>query len=571
MQVLYIRIDSKVKQKLLECLNITLNNIESAIENSKIQAEQLIKQIQSSLSAAIDSLNHQKEFYQSVIVKCSHPYGITQGDYQMIWRILNDFGSKDIFKIVNFSGQGLINPTLSLVSSTISELGSKSDNNLLALYQAKAKQDYAFKEILEVISKVSIKKLEIAGQNCVKIIQDLRRPRPLLKLQSNKSMKFKLEQENYQGLAVLFEEPYICLKNPAISPVLANFLSQDLMTKIFQTGKNLSSIKNLLPQDLHNFSMSSSIFETIKGIENICIFTNQELIQILLQKYEFHSHCNLIKKFFLFGQGDFYHKIFEELFLYKRSYDLSTLFEECIWKSNACSIPEAFLSNLSFAADEDFYNLEWDSYQLHYKLSYPLTLFFSQESLANLQEIFSFVWQVRRVDFILKQNSYKRRLISRMYSGEIEGTIHQMNLLQYRLIAYMNAILFYLMEEIIECSWCRFKQRLASALNLEDIDFAIREMINFVKQHCFLSDKSLNQQFYKLLRILIKFIDLQHEIESSLVQDEDTNDNDYQDSIELFTEITQEFTQELHNLKLVLAFSQNKAFYFLRLKLNEIR
>ena len=569
-QSLYVKIHPSIKKNIVENMSSTIRNLESAMEFSKEKTEILIKQINEYLETAMKAFNKQKEFYENIIRICNNPRGIKRCDYQMIWRVLNDLGAKDLYKIIDFSGETIINPTLSLINKLINDLGKNINKQAIFNYIQRARDDYSFKESLEFTSKLSLKKLEFATKNSMKIIQELRKSKKSMP-KCEKIINFQVDDNEYLGISILFDYSYIDSKISVINSIFSNFLSQELIKKILQTGKNLSGLKSLLPSELENFEINSNIFDIFSFVEATCTLTNTELIQILLKRYEFNDYCSMIKKFFLFGQGEFFHLLFEELIIFKRIYDLDTLFEECIWKSNASQIPERHWNKLSLKADEEFYHLEWDSYLLHYNLDYPLILFFSPSIIYQFQEIFSFIWQLKRIEFILKQNQHKKKNIAKFAYPEIECMIHNMNLLHYKLIIFINTIMFYIMEEIIEFGWKIFTRKISNSLNLEDIEYSIQELLSFLKHQCFINDKLLNENIYKILRLSIKFVDLQHELEGSLILDEDTNDNDYDDIGEILEEISIEFSKELTSLRSILTHSQNKHFYYLNNKLIEIR
>jgi Gamma tubulin complex component C-terminal len=533
------------------------------------KAEDLIKKIKLALEKATNDLKTQKDYYEDIINKCNSPKGINQFEYNKIWRILNEFGSKDLFKIKDFSGEFLINPTLCLLKNTINELGANNLTESLDLYCSKAAEDYSFKEILMVISKLSCKKVKLACKNSFRVIQKLRIKKNVISATKG-TEKSEFLEENLEGISVLFEPFFDCTIRSCVGSIIPNFISKQIFQKILETGKSLNSIKRFLPERLDSLDISTDLFIAVNPIENFCDLTSIELVRMFMDKYQFKPYCDLVKKFFLHGQGDFYYLLFEELFFNHR-HDLDDAFQDCLEKSNAINDSIKYLDIIKLTADEDFYDIEWESYKLEVEIAYPVSLILTPNIIASLKKIFSVIWQVKRVDFQLKQSSFKRSLASGFYSIEITGIIQKLNLFHYKLIYFVNTMLYYFMEETVETYWKRFSTRLLSCKSFEDLEHNIQDLAFVLEKNFFLDSPRLSQSLFKLLSFIIKFIDLEHEIESSIIQAEDTNDNDYSEDFEILQSLIKDFLHELQEMKSNLKASQYRIHYYLILKLNEIK
>lgn len=567
LQLLYAKLEKSVERKAIKVLSTTISNLNEAINLAKNRAEELILQINVSLGSTLTALYGQKEYYENLLINCQNPKGVNKIFYKEIWRSLSALGSKDLWKIKDFSGGVQVNPILLALKGALDQLAQPLNVEMMGKLLQNANSDFSFREILEFFSEIPDKDLELVHKNADFLIKELKKPE-LVNLISTPSKVFKPSCHKFTGLGILFSHHPKLTPNLTINPIINNFLETELTKTVIKTAKNLKSLKPLLP-DLINLP-TSNIVDFISSINFTFTLTNQELIQTLLENFEFKQYCNLIKQFLLMGQGDFFHLLFEELFIYQRVKNLDTLFEECYWKTNARKIPEKIFKSLTLKQDEDFIIIEWDSYKLDMEIKYPLSLLLSKDIVKELHRVFSFIWQLKRVDFLLKQNSYQRKILGCCLPADLKALLHRLNIFRFKLTGFINLSMFFFFEEVIETGWKKFNNSVSVAEDLEDLDLAIKELVQYVQLYNFLNAKLLYQKFFSILRLIIKFIDLQYEIENSIVLDEESSDNDYSDSAELLKELESDFSAEFDQFKSELIYSQNQLFAYFHLNLNDL-
>jgi hypothetical protein len=568
LQLLYTKLDKPIEDKAIFILTSTVKSLNEAINIAKLRSEELIERINLSLADTLTSLYTQKEYYEEMLKKCKNSKGISKVDYKNLWRMLNVLGSRDLWKITDYSGDVLVNPVLISLRENLSITSRQLNEKLEIDLIQKSSSNFVFREMIEFISQLKSTNFELSIKNASKICNKLKSPE-YLKLPLADFKVFEPKFDKFSGLGIMFNYKEEVVPDLSLSPVVTGFLHQEFTRQVIKTARNLNSLRHYLPEILGDFKMIDLV-DFMNGVYATFSLTNQELIRVLMEKYEFLEYCNLIKQFFLFGQGDFYYLIFEELFVNDRIIDLDSLMEECYWKSNAKKIPEKLFKTLALKQDDHFVALECEGYKLDFELKYPLSLFISKETLSSLNRVFSFIWQIRRVDFLLKQISYKRKILSFRLPSDLKALLHQMNLLRFRLTSFINASLFFFMEEVIEVAWKRFLSLVTSSEDLEDLDMSIKDLIKYIQLYNFIGTKELFLRFFNLLRLTIKFVDLQQEVEKSLVIDEESSEDDYSDSHLTLKEISQSFNSELEEFKSLLHYSQNKLFYHFQLKLNEL-
>lgn len=561
MQLLYLKLHPETKNKILASATKTIQSLNESISFAKNRANSLISQINNSLESTLKSFNKMKLHYEGIIKKCNNQKGISRNDYQGIKHILDDFGVKDMFRISEFSSIPAINSSLQSLKALINDLSTKLQIKDIENYSKKSRDDYVFKELIEYLSQFSWEKVKKASLAAMKILQETKKKSliELPKMIKNDINLFSTEEEIYTGIGFLFEEKVDYKVNVTLGPAISSLLKQELTKTILNTCANINAIRPFLPKELENFSLNSSIVDFVKSVETTFILTNSELVKVLMHKFDFYTYCLIIKQFFLFGQGEFYYLLFEELFLHNRIQDIGSLFKECIYRSNARLLPEKCWKEIQFKGDDNFYALEWDSFMIHYKVDYPLNLFISKEVFTDLQQIFSLVWQVRRVDFIIKQNPNNRLIMKYKINSELTSLLHNLQILRFRFIVFIGNSLFFIMEEVIESAWKRFKSRISSALNLEDFDYAIKEMTFAIKERVFINNKELSDVFYKILSLIIQFVDLQREVEIPIMSNEDTDLFDYSETKERLENIVKKFEKRYKKFKQSLVCSGFKS------------
>lgn len=561
MQLLYLKLHPETKSKILASATKTIQSLNESISFAKNRANSLISQINNSLESTLKSFNKMKLHYEGIIKKCNNQKGISRNDYQGIKHILDDFGVKDMFRISEFSSIPAINSSLQSLKALINDLSTKLQIKDIENYSKKSRDDYVFKELIEYLSQFSWEKVKKASLAAMKILQETKKKSliELPKMIKNDINLFSTEEEIYNGIGFLFEEKVDYKVNVTLGPAISSLLKQELTKTILNTCANINAIRPFLPKELENFSLNSSIVDFVKSVETTFILTNSELVKVLMHKFDFYTYCLIIKQFFLFGQGEFYYLLFEELFLHNRIQDIGSLFKECIYRSNARLLPEKCWKEIQFKGDDNFYALEWDSFMIHYKVDYPLNLFISKEVFTDLQQIFSLVWQVRRVDFIIKQNPNNRLIMKYKINSELTSLLHNLQILRFRFIVFIGNSLFFIMEEVIESAWKRFKSRISSALNLENFDYAIKEMTFAIKERVFINNKELSDVFYKILSLIIQFVDLQREVEIPIMSNEDTDLFDYSETKERLENIVKKFEKRYKKFKQSLVCSGFKS------------
>ncbi|KAJ8578643.1 hypothetical protein ON010_g561 [Phytophthora cinnamomi] len=144
-------------------------------------------------------------------------------------------------------------------------------------------------------------------------------------------------------------------------------------------------------------------------IENVSNSTNEYLIRTLMEKYRLLDHCQALKRYLLLGQGDFIQYLMDLLGpeLSKRGsqvyrHTLTNVLETALNASNAKFEPADILGRLDVELLQgSSADTGWDIFSLHYNLQAPVNSVIPASSMLQYQQIFDFLWRLKRVEHSL--------------------------------------------------------------------------------------------------------------------------------------------------------------------------
>lgn len=128
--------------------------------------------------------------------------------------------------------------------------------------------------------------------------------------------------------------------------------------------------------------------------------------------------------------------------------------------------------------------------------------------MGKYQELFKPLWKAKHTEFVL-DNIWKEQMLNAKRLGSCSRELHQIT---YRLHAFTSEMIhfihqmqYYILFEVIECSWVVFIKRVQSAKALDDILEAHEQFLNSVRFGIFL-DTENKQTLYLHLDIIFDSI-----------------------------------------------------------------
>ena len=93
----------------------------------------------------------------------------------------------------------------------------------------------------------------------------------------------------------------------------------------------------------------------------------------------------------------------------------------------------------------------WDAFALDYRVGAPCDTIFSTSALASYRRLFTFLWQLKRVEHSLTAVWRKHCTASRLLSTlHRDPTIHGCYVLRNEMVHLIYNLQYYLMFEVIE-------------------------------------------------------------------------------------------------------------------------
>lgn len=304
------------------------------------------------------------------------------------------------------------------------------------------------------------------------------------------------------------------------------FVSKILARKILVSGKSINFLREVCEdkspikgreelktafenniQDLFAPVPDSKLHEMI---DQVYLNTSKKVLDIALGPYRLLEHLQAMRKYLLLGQGDFINLLMENL---KDELDRNArdLYQHALFSIVASSVRatsqfddaqilEHLDVKLVHAIDGD---RGWDIFTLQYTVHGPLATIL-ELNMGKYQELFKPLWKAKHTEFVL-DNIWKDQMLNAKRLG---GAFRELAPITYRLHAYTSEMIhfihqmqYYILFEVIECSWVAFIKRVQSAKALDDILEAHEQFLNAVRVGIFL-DNETKQTLYLLLDII---------------------------------------------------------------------
>ena len=245
-------------------------------------------------------------------------------------------------------------------------------------------------------------------------------------------------------------------------------------------------------------------------IDQVYLSTSKKVLDIALGQYRLLEHLQAMRKYLLLGQGDFINLLMENL---KDELDrpAKDLYQHALFSIVAASVR----ATSQFDDAEILQHLDvklvhaiegdrgWDIFTLQYTVHGPLATIL-ELNMGKYQELFKPLWKAKHTEFVL-DNIWKDQMLN---AKRIGNYWHQLSPVTYRLHAYTSEMIhfihqmqYYILFEVIECSWVAFIKRVQSAKALDDILEAHEQFLNEVRVGSFL-DKETKQNLYLHLDII---------------------------------------------------------------------
>lgn len=117
-----------------------------------------------------------------------------------------------------------------------------------------------------------------------------------------------------------------------------------------------------------------------------------------------------------------------------------------------------------------------------------------EPSMLTYKILFKPLWRTKHIEFVLSSKIWKNQICNakylRLMQKELKPIVNRLNLYTAEMIHFINQMQYYILFEVLECSWANFMKRAHAATALDDILEAHHDFLEAVRVGTFLGDNS---------------------------------------------------------------------------------
>ncbi|XP_053948328.1 gamma-tubulin complex component 3 isoform X1 [Anastrepha ludens] len=299
--------------------------------------------------------------------------------------------------------------------------------------------------------------------------------------------------------------------------MLPNFVSTEMAHKILVTGKSINflceicednravkgrdELRQCIEENADHIFSHVADTKLHSTIDAIYLNTSKRVLDIVMGPHKLLEHLQAMRRYLLLGQGDFIGILMENLKceldkpakeLY--SYDLSSIMDAAIRSTNAQYDDPEILNHLDVRlltpCDGD---VGWDILSLQYTVRGPLATML-EPCMGIYQILFKPLWRMKHMEFVLSSKIWKDQKCNakplRSMASELNQVLYRLHLFTSEMIHFIHQMQYYILFEVIECSWAELQDRVQQAKALDDILDAHDDFLNAIKCGAFLDSNS---------------------------------------------------------------------------------
>lgn len=312
-------------------------------------------------------------------------------------------------------------------------------------------------------------------------------------------------------------------KYRVVNSRLPVFISRSLARNILVSGKSINFLREVCEdrspikgreelkvafehniEDLFGAVPDSKLHEII---DQVYFNTSKKVLDIAMRQYRLLEHLQAMRKYLLLGQGDFINVLMENL---KDELDrpAKDLYQHALFSIVAASVR----ATSQFDDAEILKHLDvklvhaiegdrgWDIFTLQYNVLGPLSTIL-ELNMGKYQELFKPLWKAKHTEFVL-DNIWKEQMLNAKRLGsiweELKPVTYRVSAYTSEMIHFIHQMQYYILFEVIECSWVDFIKRVQTAKALDDILEAHEFFLNAVRIGIFLGGETKHTLYLHL-------------------------------------------------------------------------
>ncbi|GAB1605290.1 gamma-tubulin complex component 3 homolog [Argonauta hians] len=315
--------------------------------------------------------------------------------------------------------------------------------------------------------------------------------------------------------------------------MIPSFISTEQAEKILNAGKSIKFLHTVCneqtPTKGHqavqeiNVKQAESMFTQNTNssfqqmIDQVYVETSQRLLHCMHTNYKFMDHLKALRRYLLFGQGDFITHLMSllETELAKPAntlypHNLTGILEAAIRATNAQFDDSVILNRLDVKMMEvSSQDTGWDVFSLYYHVDGPIKTVFYDECVIMYLKTFNFLWRAKRMEHILATVWKGLLFNAKSYRQlpELKNALHRCHVQCAKMVQFINQLQYYINFEVLECSWDKLVTEVKKSKDLNDIINAHDLFLEEITTGCLLDKHSykISEQLRSIFDLIIKF------------------------------------------------------------------
>ncbi|XP_034486157.1 gamma-tubulin complex component 3-like isoform X2 [Drosophila innubila] len=329
--------------------------------------------------------------------------------------------------------------------------------------------------------------------------------------------------------------------------MLPKFISLELADKILKTGKSINFLREICKideavkgrEELKDIidNRVSQIFSFVPdtswhaAIETCYSQTSKHVLDIMVGPHKLLVHLQGMRRYLLLGQGDFVSIFIENIKdelgklgtdLY--SHDLSSMLDAALRSTNAQYDDPEILNHLDVVVKTPFAgDCGWDVISLQYTVRGPLATML-EPAMPTYKTLFKPLWRMKHMEFVLSTKIWKEQMGNakalRALNGEIGKVTYRLHLFTAEIMHFVHQMQYYVLFEVIECSWVELQKRMQQATALDDILDAHSKFLHAISIGCFVkSSKNVEIHLEVVYDSIISLVNTQSQFYDDCFQE----------------------------------------------------
>jgi gamma-tubulin complex component 3 len=304
---------------------------------------------------------------------------------------------------------------------------------------------------------------------------------------------------------------------------MPSFISKSLAKKVLVSGKSINFLREVCEDrtpikgreelKLAFENNSEEIFDVTQDtklhemIDQVYLNTSRKVLDIAMRQYRLLEHLQAMRKYLLLGQGDFINVLMENLKdeldrpardLYQHHlFSIVAASVRCTNQFDDAEILQHLDVKLVHATDGD---RGWDIFTLQYSVRGPLATIL-ELNMGKYQELFKPLWKAKHTEFVLdniwKEQILEAKRLSSLWQ-DLTPVFYRLHSITSEMIHFVHQMQYYILFEVIECSWVNFIKKVQNAKALDDILDAHEEFLKTIRAGCFLDHETKQTLFIHL-------------------------------------------------------------------------